>query len=279
MRSRSNSLASAVSVAVRLLCAARHISRSARHGRPHRPRSPPATARRSSRTAIIRRTGRATPNGPPPIRKSPPSTRTAWCGPSAMARPASPRRAKGRTATVTVRVKDAHAPFTWSFRNDVIPVMTKMGCNSGRLPRRAGGQERIQADPARLRSRRRLRHAHARSPSGRRVIAGRSRRSLMLLKPTFAIPHGGGKRFANDSLEYRVIEEWIAAGAPPPADNDAAVTRPRSFSRRRRARARRRAAACGARQVLRRPRPRRHALGEVQLQQRRRGHRGRLRAT
>ena len=39
--------------------------------------------------------------------------------------------AHGRTATATVRVKDAQAPFTWSFRNDVIPVMTKMGCNSG----------------------------------------------------------------------------------------------------------------------------------------------------
>jgi hypothetical protein len=39
---------------------------------------------------------------------------------------------------------------------------------------------------------------------------------------SFAIPHGGGKRFAKDSLEYRVIEEWIAAGAPPPTANDAA---------------------------------------------------------
>ena len=34
-------------------------------------------------------------------------------------------------ATVSVRVKDSHAPFTWSFRNHVIPVMTKMGCNQG----------------------------------------------------------------------------------------------------------------------------------------------------
>ena len=40
-------------------------------------------------------------------------------------------RAKGITATVSVRVKDSHAPFTWSFRNHVIPVMTKMGCNQG----------------------------------------------------------------------------------------------------------------------------------------------------
>src|SRR5207253_3435776 len=40
-------------------------------------------------------------------------------------------RAKGISAAVTVRVKNSHAPFTWSFRNHVIPVMTKMGCNQG----------------------------------------------------------------------------------------------------------------------------------------------------
>ena len=39
--------------------------------------------------------------------------------------------ASGRTATATVHVKATRAPFTWSFRNDVIPVLTKMGCNSG----------------------------------------------------------------------------------------------------------------------------------------------------
>ncbi len=35
--------------------------------------------------------------------------------------------AQGRTATVTVQIKDAHAAHTWSFRNDVIPVMSKAG--------------------------------------------------------------------------------------------------------------------------------------------------------
>ena len=69
--------------------------------------------------------------------------------------------AQGRSATATVRVKDTQAPFTWSFRNDVIPVHDQGRLQSGRLPRRAGGQERIQADPARLRSGRRLRHADA----------------------------------------------------------------------------------------------------------------------
>src|SRR5205807_9705010 len=39
--------------------------------------------------------------------------------------------ANGEQATVKVRVTNATSPFTWSFRNHVIPVMTKMGCNQG----------------------------------------------------------------------------------------------------------------------------------------------------
>jgi hypothetical protein len=35
---------------------------------------------------------------------------------------------------------------------------------------------------------------------------------------------GGGKRFAVNSLEYRVIAEWIAAGTPPPSDSDVQIT-------------------------------------------------------
>ena len=47
--------------------------------------------------------------------------------------------------------------------------------------------------------------------------------SLLLLKPTAAVPHGGGRRFERDSAEYRAILEWIRAGAPlgvePTANN------------------------------------------------------------
>jgi hypothetical protein len=131
-------------------------------------------------------------------------------------------RAKGRTATATVRVKDSHTPFQWSFRNHVIPVMTKMGCNQGACHGALAGKNGFklslrgydpQADYDTL----------TRQSVGRRVSLAEPDASLVLLKPSFGIPHGGGKRFAKDSLEYRVIEEWIAAGAPPPNDKDAEI--------------------------------------------------------
>jgi hypothetical protein len=46
----------------------------------------------------------------------------------------------------------------------------------------------------------------------------------MLLKPTFAVHHGGGKRFGTDSLQYKIISEWIAEGAPAPKAEDVSVT-------------------------------------------------------
>lgn len=127
--------------------------------------------------------------------------------------------AKGQTATTVVRVKAAGAPFTWSFRNHVTPVMTKMGCNQGACHGALAGKNGFkltlrgydpQADYDTL----------TRQSVGRRVSLTEPASSLILAKPSFAIPHGGGKRFANDSLEYRVIQEWIMAGAPPPAATD-----------------------------------------------------------
>jgi len=131
-------------------------------------------------------------------------------------------RAKGVAATATVRVKDRHAPFTWSFRNHVIPVMTKMGCNQGACHGALAGKNGFKltlrgydpdADYDTL----------TRQAVGRRVVSADPPASLILAKPSFAIPHGGGKRFAKDSLEYRVIEEWIAAGTPPPSPSDVEI--------------------------------------------------------
>src|SRR5262249_40133655 len=131
-------------------------------------------------------------------------------------------RAQGRSATATVRVKGAKSPFTWSFRNDVIPVLTKMGCNSGACHGALAGKNGFKLT---------LRgydpdvdyDTLTRQSDGRRVSLSAPADSLILLKPTLAIAHGGGKRFATTSLEYRVIAEWIAAGAPAPADRDPVV--------------------------------------------------------
>src|SRR5689334_1917743 len=126
---------------------------------------------------------------------------------------------QGQSAASKVKVSSVKAAFTWSFRNDVIPVLTKMGCNSGACHGALAGKNGFkltlrgydpEVDYDTL----------TRQAVGRRVSLAEPARSLVLLKPTATIPHGGGKRFAVGSLEYRVLSEWIAAGTPRPTDQD-----------------------------------------------------------
>src|SRR5207244_164913 len=107
-------------------------------------------------------------------------------------------KAQGESASATFRVKGVQAPFTWSFRNHVIPVMTKMGCNSGACHGALAGKNGFKLtlrgyDPDVDFS------TLTRQSVGRRVLLADPPSSLMLAKPSFAIPHGGGKRFAQDS--------------------------------------------------------------------------------
>jgi hypothetical protein len=55
---------------------------------------------------------------------------------------------------------------------------------------------------------------------GRRIAPQDPGRSLVLLKPALLIPHAGGRRFGVDSLEYKVLAEWISEGTAPPSSAD-----------------------------------------------------------
>ncbi len=119
----------------------------------------------------------------------------------------------GAEGTATITVTGFEKPFVWSFRNHVQSVLTKTGCNSGACHGAAAGKNGfklslrgydIDGDFAAL-----TRHA-----LGRRIVPSDPARSLILLKPTGAIAHGGGFRFDVGSPEYQVVAEWIAAGTP-----------------------------------------------------------------
>ena len=117
-----------------------------------------------------------------------------------------------------------NSPISWSFRNHVQPVLAKMGCSAGACHGAAAGQNGFKLS---------LRGydnegdylALTRQALGRRIIPSDPGRSLLLLKPTASVPHKGGKRFEVGSLEYRVLSEWIAAGAPGPSQDDPRIER------------------------------------------------------
>ena len=129
---------------------------------------------------------------------------------------------RGHRATSQLTVDEYVTATTWSFRNDVLPVMTKIGCNSGPCHGAAAGKNGFKLslrgyDP--IADYYTLTH----QALGRRTNRMQPARSLILLKPTATIPHGGGRRFGVESPEFKVISGWIAQGMPAPRETDPLV--------------------------------------------------------
>lgn len=130
----------------------------------------------------------------------------------------------GQAATAKVTVSDFEKPHSWLFQNHVLSVFAKVGCNSGACHGALAGKGGFRLtlrgyDPATDF------HTITKQARGRRIELSDPGRSLILAKPTGALPHKGGLRFETDSRNYRVVSEWIADGAAAPSDNDPTVER------------------------------------------------------
>jgi hypothetical protein len=98
-----------------------------------------------------------------------------------------------------------------TFLRDVSPILNKVGCTSGTCHGAAKGKGGFKLS---------LRGYDPRFDyevllydlAGRRFNRAEPARSLMLLKPTMQLAHGGGLRFEKDSDYYKTIYNWIAQG-------------------------------------------------------------------
>jgi hypothetical protein len=111
-----------------------------------------------------------------------------------------------------------------SFRNDVLPIFSKVGCNSGACHGALAGKGGFRLslhgyDPVSDQ------FNIARQDRGRRIELADVGRSLLLTKPTGTIPHKGGAVFAVNSEEYNTIAKWLLQGAAAPTGKDAQVVR------------------------------------------------------
>jgi hypothetical protein len=99
------------------------------------------------------------------------------------------------------------------FANDVAPLFSKHGCNSGGCHGKASGQNGFKlslfaADPAFDYD------ALVKEARGRRVFAASPRNSLLLRKATGTAPHGGGRRIEPGSASYEILLAWLRQGCP-----------------------------------------------------------------
>ncbi|WP_164102430.1 DUF1549 domain-containing protein [Candidatus Laterigemmans baculatus] len=134
------------------------------------------------------------------------------------------RAADGSESRAQVTVENADAPHAWSFRHDVQPILAKLGCNAGACHGALAGKGGFRLslhgyDPlADYQS-------ITREALGRRIEPGDPGRSLLLAKPTGALPHKGGLRLELDSRDYQILSRWIANGAAPPSQDDPSLER------------------------------------------------------
>jgi hypothetical protein len=124
---------------------------------------------------------------------------------------------------VTVKVTGVVTEPVIGFGEQVMPVISKAGCNAGACHASQYGKGGFKLSVfGYAPSEDHL--AITRNALNRRVSLADPARSLFLLKPTASVPHGGGRRFEVGSVDYQILRAWIAGGAPGPKPGAASVT-------------------------------------------------------
>ncbi len=130
-----------------------------------------------------------------------------------------------QTRAFEVRAKtDAVKSEPPSFVRDVLPILSKAGCNAGACHAKPDGQNGFRLtvfsfDPQ-------TDHREiTQEARGRRIFPASPEESLLLLKPTLAVPHEGGERIEKNSEAYRTIAQWIRGGMVYRADNEPSLDR------------------------------------------------------
>jgi hypothetical protein len=128
-----------------------------------------------------------------------------------------------KTARVPLETKSMGDNLPLNFGNQIVPIFTKLGCNSGGCHGKLAGQNGFrlsllgfepELDFATL----------VKEGRGRRLFPANPDASLFLMKATGRTAHGGGRKMEPDSDEYKLVRRWIAAGMPWGDEKDPTVT-------------------------------------------------------
>jgi len=132
-------------------------------------------------------------------------------------------KVQGQAVEVPIVIEHAKDDRRTSFKLDVIPALTKAGCNSGACHGASRGKDGFRlslfgydpdGDYLRL----------TREQIGRRLNFAIPDESLMLEKGLGLVTHTGGERWTKDSPLYRTALRWIQDGANRDETNVAHVT-------------------------------------------------------
>ena len=139
---------------------------------------------------------------------------------------------EGPTAALAVSVENAVKVKPINFGNQIVPIFTKAGCNGGGCHGKSGGQNGFRLSLLGFEPAEDYEHL-VKEARGRRLFPASPRNSLLLLKGTATLPHGGGKRFEPDSDDYKLLVRWIGQGMQYGSPRDPTVDRVEVFPRER----------------------------------------------
>jgi hypothetical protein len=131
----------------------------------------------------------------------------------------------GNEGKSTLRIEDAAVAPPVSFRREIAAILTTRGCNNATCHGGVKGQGGLKLSANALYPQDdydwitkggvyQVLTAEVKGERIPRINLINPEKSLLLLKPTGATPHGGGKRFETDSEDYKTILGWIRSGAP-----------------------------------------------------------------
>jgi hypothetical protein len=125
----------------------------------------------------------------------------------------------GQQISIPVTVTGCTSPVAPQFGSQVVPVLTRLGCNQGGCHGAQQGKGGFKlslqgydpdADWESI----------TRAAAGRRVTPAQPENSLLLRKPTGAVPHKGGVLLAPGDSSYRLLLDWLSAGMPGPKEGE-----------------------------------------------------------
>ena len=149
--------------------------------------------------------------------------------PNGLIRPRADGRAvvrihcENQSATATITVADFADARRVHFSGEVVPILTKRGCNSGGCHGKASGQNGFRLsllgfDPTFDFE------ALVSEGRGRRIFPAAPEMSLLVRKAVGTMPHGGGRPVAANSVESTTLVRWIAQGTPFDRGDEAKLT-------------------------------------------------------
>ena len=136
----------------------------------------------------------------------------------------------GKAAKATIRITGSEEKRPFSFARDIGGILTKRGCNTNDCHGSVKGKGGLKFSANALYPKEDYRWivkggtyqvltAESGGPETPRIDLKEPENSLLLLKPTMKVAHGGGLKFGADAADYQTILKWIQNGAPYGEEN------------------------------------------------------------